>query len=155
MAVGRVVDAMLSATDVEAIQALVVQPLAHRLLIAHPLPTTSPDATGQLFTDATGQPIGDATTVVTDWDNIEGATTEVRAYVEERTAKWPDGPGAGAELVDTRIWIEPGAEIRELDQMKWLDTGQAYQAVFVHTVSIAGVGYAAGLIAVQARRIPL
>ena len=127
--------------------------LVHALLIAHPDPTTSPDATGQLFVDATGQPVGDATidqaSDLTDW----GMATQVRGRVSERTARWPDGPGAGAELVDTRIYLEPGIEIRELDKIRRVDTQQAYQAVFVNAIS-GGPG-TAGHIEVQARRIPL
>jgi hypothetical protein len=127
--------------------------LVHSLLIAHPDPATSPDETGQLFVDATGQPVGDATvdeeTDLTDWT----LATAVRGRVSERTARWPDGPGAGAQLVDTRIYLEPETAIRELDKIRRVDTQQAYQAVFVNAIS-GGPG-TAGHIEVQARRIPL
>lgn len=127
--------------------------LVHSLLIAHPNPATTPDSTGQLFVDATGQPVGDATvdeeSDLTDWT----LATQVRGRVSERTAKWPDGPGAGAQLVDTRIYLEPETAIRELDKIRRVDTQQAYQAVFVNAIS-GGPG-TPGHIEVQARRIPL
>ena len=127
--------------------------LSHPLLLAHPDPTTSPDETGQLFVDATGQPVGDATiddpNDLTNWDDA----TALRGRVMERTARWPDGPGAGAQLVDTKIFIEDGIAVRELDKIRRVDTGQAYQVVFVHAIT-AGRG-APGHIELQARRIPL
>jgi hypothetical protein len=127
--------------------------LTHPLLIAHPDPATSADSTGQLFVDATGQPVGDATidqlSDLTDWSQA----TQVRARIEERSARWPNGPGAGAELVDTKIWVENGTEVRELDKVRRDDTGQAYQVVFVDPIP-AGRGVP-GHIRLQARRIPL
>jgi len=127
--------------------------LTHDLLIAHPDPTTSPDSTGQLFVDDTGQPVGDATidqvSDLTNWD----AATQFRGRVEERSARWPNGPGAGAELVDTKIWVELGTAVRELDKVRLVDNGQAYQIVFVDPI-IAGRGVP-GHLRLQARRIPL
>lgn len=126
--------------------------LRHTVLIAHPDPTASPDATGQLFVDETGQPIGDATVPATsyfgDWDGA----TEYRALIQERTAKWPEGPGAGPELVDTMIFLPIGAAVRELDKIKRTDSDpeQVYQAVFVYDA--AGRGHH---LEVKARRIPL
>lgn len=127
--------------------------LIDELLIAHPDPTTSPDATGQHFNDETGQPVGDATidqvSDLTDWTQA----AHVRGRVEERSARWPDGPGAGAQLVDTKIWVELGTQVRELDKIRLVKNGQAYQVVFVDPV-VAGRG-AAGHLRLQARRIPL
>lgn len=125
--------------------------LVHSLLVLHPDPTTSPDATGQLFVDATGQPVGDATIddPAGNWANA----VAVRGRVSERTAKWPDGPGAGAQLVDTRIYLEPETAVRELDKVRSVDTSQTYQVVFVNAIS-GGPG-TRGHIEVQARRIPL
>jgi len=129
------------------------QLLIDRLLIAHPDPATSPDATGQLFVNATGQPVGDATideaSDLTDW----ATATEVNGRVEERSARWPDGPGAGAQIVDTKIWLEDAVAIRELDKVRLVSTGQAYQVVFVDPVR-GGPGTFGHKMA-QARRIPL
>lgn len=128
--------------------------LRHTILIAHPDPTASPDGTGQLIVDATGQPVGDSTAistlVLTDW---EGATAS-RALVQERTAHWPDGPGAGSELVDTMIFLPVATTIRELDKVKRTDVSpeQVYQVTFVDRFS----GYGPGdHIEARARRLPL
>lgn len=126
--------------------------LTHTVLIAHPDPTASPDATGQLFVDETGQPIGDATANApsTDGDWMNGVSS--RALIQEKTAHWPSGPGAGPELVDTLIFLPTGTAVRELDKIKRtdIDPVQVYQAVFVHDA--AGQGHH---LEVQARRVPL
>ena len=124
--------------------------LVHTLLIAHPEPDTTPDSTGQLFTDETGQPIGDATVdEAIDWTNA----AQVPGLVQERTARWPEGPGAGPELVNTLIFLEFGTAIRELDKLKRIDADppQVYQAVFVNQLAYGRTPH----IEVQARRIPL
>ena len=128
--------------------------LRHRVLIAHPDPAASPDSTGQLFVDATGQPIG-AATVDTSTDLVDWpGATETRALVQERTARWPEGPGAGPELVDTLIFLPVETAVRELDKVKRIDVApeQAYQITFVDRFS----GYGRGdHIEARARRIPL
>jgi hypothetical protein len=123
--------------------------LTHTLLVAHPNPATTADQTGQLFTDATGQPIGDATV---DEDVDWMFAVEVPGLVQERTARWPEGPGAGPELVNTTIFLEAGVQVRELDKIKRtdIDPEQVYQAVFVSDA--AGQGHHTEVIA---RRIPL
>lgn len=126
--------------------------LIHTVLIAHPDPTASPDATGQLFVDETGQPIGDATAPATDyfgnWDNA----TETRALIQEYNARWLEGPGAGPEIVDTLVFFQFGTAIRELDKFKRIDKlpEQVYQTVAVFDAS--GRGHH---LEVKARRIPL
>jgi hypothetical protein len=122
--------------------------LIHDLLIKSPPPYSSPDDTGQLFYDSTGQPIGDTTVDGDDWTDA----VAVRGLVQEMDAKWPEGPGAGPELVDTRIFLMSDAIIHELDKIRRTDVDpqQTYQAVFVHDA--AGVGHHWE---VQARRIPL
>lgn len=128
--------------------------LRHTILIAHPSPAASPDATGQLFVDETGQPIGDATAdtsvASTDWTGA----TETTALVQERSARWPEGPGAGSEIVDTVIYLPVGTAVRELDKAKRtdVDPAQVYQIVFVDSFSGYGVG---DHIEARARRIPL
>jgi hypothetical protein len=125
-----------------------------RLLILHPLSSTSADATGQLFSDATGQPIGDATdqTNVAD-DNWEDLGVEVYGRVEERSGKWPEGPGAGPELVDAKIWLPFGTDVDELDKIQNADAdpAQVYQVVFRNP----DVGSGRHHLQVKARRIPL
>jgi hypothetical protein len=126
--------------------------LVHDLLIAHADPAASPDATGQLFIDSTGQPIGDATVDPTDPGADWLGAMSAKGRVVEMSARWPQGPGAGPELVDTRILFPAGTAIHELDKVLWEQTGQAYQAVFVREATgIAGVHH----VKVQARRIPL
>jgi len=123
--------------------------LIHDLLIKSPDPAISPDTTGQLHYDSTGQPVGDTTdSVDEDWNSADFA----KGLVQELTAKWPMGPGAGPELVDTRIFLLPDTVIHELDKIKRtdIDPEQVYQAVFVRDA--AGRGHH---IEVQARRIPL
>lgn len=126
--------------------------LTHTLLVAHPDPTVSPDSTGQLFTDATGQPVGDSTgdpTIIgVPWQDA----TEVIGLVQEMTSKWPEGPGAGPQLVDTRIYMPFGTQIGELDKVQRVDIvpPEVYQVVFKKDAG--GRGHH---IEVQARRIPL
>lgn len=122
--------------------------LIHDLLIKSPDPESSPDPTGQLFYDETGQPIGDTTVATDDWSTA----VSTRGLVQEQSAKWPEGPGAGPELVDTRIYLFPDVVVLELDKIKRTDVDpeQIYQAVFVHDA--AGVGHHTE---VEARRIPL
>lgn len=121
--------------------------LHHTLLVKHPAPDTTPDSTGQLYVDATGQPVGDAT-IETDWSDA----AETEGLVQELSARWPEGPGAGPELVDTRIYLPIGVAVRELDKLKRTDSDpeQVYQAVFVHDA--AGQGHH---LEIEARRIPL
>lgn len=122
--------------------------LIHDLLIKTPDPGITPDDTGQLFYDSTGQPIGDTTIDGDDWT----AAVPAKGLVQEMTAKWPEGPGAGAELVDTRIFLKADAVVHELDKIQRTDCDptQSYQAVFVRDAG--GVGHH---FEVQARRIPL
>jgi hypothetical protein len=125
--------------------------LIHTLLITQTDPAASPDGTGQLFIDETGQPIGDTTSTAGTEIEWQGAI-EVPGLVQEMTAKWPEGPGAGPELVDTRIYLLPDASIRELRKIRRTDIEpqQTYQAVFV--MDAGGKGHH---LEVRARRIPL
>lgn len=126
--------------------------LPHTVSIAHPDPATSPDGTGQLFRDSTGQPIGDASIDEVDPDADWADAVTVKGRVMEMSASWPEGPGAGPELVDTKVLLPAGTAVRELDKLRWEETGQAYQVVFVRTIT----GFATDHhVRVQARRIPL
>ena len=71
--------------------------LTHRLLVSHPDPASTADSTGQLYQDATGQPLGDSSSATTEITvNWEGPdVTELYGRVQEKTGKWPEGPGAG------------------------------------------------------------
>lgn len=127
--------------------------MTHRFLIAPRDPARSPDTTGQLFTDSTGQPIGDTTIDNTDWSQ----GTAIRGRLREVTARWPEGPGAGPELVKTTIRFPRGADIRELDKVKRTDVDpeQAYQITFVRDAFgriASGRGHHT---IAEARRIPL
>src|SRR4029077_2085907 len=88
------------------------------------------DTAVQLESDATGQPIGSAEP--STYAYVHG--TQVRGLVQERTATWPMGPGADAELVDTHIFLPFGTLAKELDTI-WridLDPPKAYQVVFAN-----------------------
>ena len=127
--------------------------LTHRFLIAPRDLARSPDETGQLFTDSTGQPIGDTTVDNTDWS----MGTPIAGRLRETTARWPEGPGAGPELVKTTIHFPRGADIIELDKVKRIDVepNQAYQIVFVRDAFgriASGRGHHT---IAEARRIPL
>jgi hypothetical protein len=127
----------------------------HRLLLRHPDPSFSADSSGQLFGDSTGQPIGDTSseTSVANEDWEDSNVVEVFGLVQERSGKWPEGPGAGPELVDTKIWLPFGTDVRELDKLKRTDSdpAQVYQVVFANR-DVGGVGHH---VQVRARRIPL
>jgi hypothetical protein len=127
--------------------------LTHTLLVAHPNPATTADETGQLFVDETGQPIGDATSDPTTDEALWEDAVEVIGFVDERTSKWPEGPGAGPQLVDTRIYLLPSTSVRELDKLRRIDIDppKTYQAVFVNPKYGRGLHH----YEVQARRIPL
>lgn len=129
--------------------------LRHRMLVKHPDPASSPDVTGQPITDLTGQPVGVATIESRDPDASEWAdAVEVACLVQERTAKFPDGPGAGSELVDTRIFFLADAAVSELDNGLRIDIDppQAYQITFVNRM--IGYGHPDHMEAI-ARRLPL
>lgn len=129
--------------------------LRHRMLVKHPEPASTPDNTGQPITDSTGQPVGVATIESRDPDSSEwDGAVEVACLVQERTAKFPDGPGAGAELVDTRIFFLADAAVSELDNGLRIDIDppQAYQITFVNRM--IGYGRADHMEAI-ARRLPL
>jgi hypothetical protein len=129
--------------------------LTHRLLLSHPDVATTADSTGQLYTDATGQPLGDATAdttvITTNWEGQD--ITQLYGRVQERTGKWPEGPGSGPELVDTIIFLPFGTDVRELDKIRRPDAtpDQVYQVVFVDH-DVAGAGHH---IQAKARRVPL
>jgi len=127
----------------------------HRLLLLHPDPATSPDTTGQLSLDATGQPIGDTTDATSvanvDWEASD--VLQVYGLVQERSGKWPEGPGAGPELVDTKIFLPFGTQVRELGKIRRTDSDpeQVYQVIFANR-DVGGAGHH---IEIRARRIPL
>ena len=118
-------------------------------MIAHPLPTSSPDGTGQQFLDANGQPIGDTQVDPTEFADA----TPSKGLIQENRARWPEGPGAGPELVDTLIFLPFGAEVHELDKIQRTDVDpqQAYQVVYVDH-DVGGAGHH---VEIKARRIPL
>jgi len=128
-----------------------------RLLLAHPDPSTTADSTGQPITDATGQPVGDTSFETTDligdvsWDGPD--VTEIYGRVQEKTGRWPEGPGAGPELVETRIFLPFGTDVCELDKIRRPDANpdQVYQATFVDH-DVAGARHH---VQVTARRVPL
>jgi hypothetical protein len=127
--------------------------LTHRFLVAPRDPAISPDETGQLFVDSTGQTVGDTTIDVTDWSS----GTPIAGRLREMTARWPEGPGAGAFLVKTTIRFPRGADIKELDKVKRVDVApeQAYQITFVRDAFgriASGRGHHT---IAEARRIPL
>jgi len=123
--------------------------LVHQLLVKHPAPDTTADSTGQLFVDETGQPIGDSQAATDEFVDA----TPTRGLIQEMSAKWPEGAGAGPELVDTRIYLEFGTSVRELDKIQRVDVDpmQAYQVVYVNP-DVGGAGHHMEL---KARRIPL
>jgi hypothetical protein len=128
--------------------------LRHRMLLQHPNDVDPQDAVGQPL-DATGQPIG--STIVTSTDPSSSdwiGSTEVRCLVQERRAKWPEGPGAGPELVETHIFFMPDVVIDELDRglRVDIDPPQAYQITFVDKLLNYG---RRDHIQTTARRIPL
>lgn len=127
--------------------------MTHRFIVAPRDLDRSPDETGQLFTDSTGQPIGDTTVDNTDWSQ----GTPVRGRLREVSMRWPEGPGAGPLLVKTTIRFPRGTDIRELDKIKRTDVTpeQAYQITFVRDAFgriAAGRGHHT---ITEARRIPL
>lgn len=125
--------------------------MIHSCLIKHPAPDTTADSTGQLFLDENGQPIGDTTTTT---ENEFADATAVNCLVQERTSKWPEGPGAGSDLVDARIYVLPGTVVTELDKIQRTDVDppQDYQVTFVDKFT----GYGSGdHFELQVRRIPL
>jgi hypothetical protein len=103
--------------------------MVHSFILAPRDTAVSPDETGQLFTDSTGQPIGDTTIDDTNWSQ----GTPVMGRLRETSARWPDGPGAGPELVTATIRFPSGSDVHELDKVKRTDVDpeQAYQVIFV------------------------
>ena len=127
--------------------------MTHQFILAPRDLATSPDTTGQLFTDSTGQPIGDTTVDDTDWDS----GTPLSGRLREVSGKWPEGPGAGPELVKATIRFPAGTDIVELDKVKRIDVDppQAYQIVFVRD-AFGGLALGRGHHTItEARRIPL
>lgn len=130
--------------------------LRHRMLVKHPDPTSSPDTTGQPITDSTGQPVGVSTITSTDISAPDWVDSfEVACLVQERKARFPEGPGAGSELVDTVIFFLPDAPVSELDNGLRIDIDppQAYQITFIDR----WLGYSSrgDHIEAVARRLPL
>lgn len=127
--------------------------MVHKFTLAPRDVDVSPDETGQLFTDSTGQPVGDTTIDDTDWL----AGTSIVGRLREVSARWPDGPGAGAQLVKTTIRFPSGTDIRELDKVQRtdIDPPQTYQIVFVRD-AFGGHDTGRGHHTItEARRIPL
>ena len=64
-----------------------------------------------------------------------------------------EGPGAGPELVDTKIFLPFGTQVRELDKIRRTDSDpeQVYQVIFANR-DVGGAGHH---IEIRARRIPL
>lgn len=125
--------------------------LRHRIEVLHYEPGATADESGQLIGDDSGQPIGDNTsTTDDDWT----LATTVRALVAERSATWPEGPGAGPQIVQTRIFLEPGVVVDELDKLRRVDVepNQVYQVTFVNDYRTFGH---LDHIELMARRIPL
>ncbi len=125
--------------------------LRHLIEILHYEPGSTADESGQLILDDSGQPIGDNTsTVDDDWT----LATTVRAMVAEKTSSWPDGVGAGAQIVMTKIFLEGGVVVDELDKLRRIDVepNQVYQVAFVNDYRTFGH---LDHIELMARRIPL
>lgn len=130
--------------------------LIHRMLVKHPDPTSSPDSTGQPITDSTGQPVGSATissTAISSTDWIDA--TEMPCLIDERRVTFPEGPGAGSELVDTRVFFLADAPVSELDNGLRIDIDppQAYQITYIERMT--GFGSRLDHVAATARRLPL